>query len=303
MPILLLKPGFPSKKPPASFLSISRCRRSSAPCTAPTGVTATAADNTVTVNWTSGTGNISYEIEYGTHGFTHGAGITTSATSSPAVISNLEYETQYDLYVRAVCDRNTYSSWSSVATFTTGQRPSDDCDPVQNLSVTDVTETSASVNWQPGPTGDSWQVVLTDAAGTTVSDNVTSSTSASFTGLNICTNYSVKVRTVCGDDNYSAFITASFKTTGCQGIDQAEGISCTIFPNPATSATTVSVTGANGKVRISVVDMNGRTVATETLECSDDCVKTMEVDRLAQGAYFVRITGDNVNMVKKLIVR
>ena len=273
------------------------------PCTAPTGVTATAADNSVTVNWTSGTGNISYEIEYGTHGFTHGAGIITSATSSPAVISNLEYETQYDLYVRAICDRNTYSSWSSVATFTTGQRPSDDCDPVQNLSVTDVTETSASVTWQPGPTGDSWQVVLTDAAGTTVSDNVTSSTSASFTGLNTCTNYSVKVRTVCGDDNYSAFITASFKTTGCQGIDQAEGISCTIFPNPATSATTVSVTGANGKVRISVVDMNGRTVATETLECSDDCVKTMEVDHLAQGAYFVRITGDNVNMVKKLIVR
>ena len=82
-----------------------------------------------------------------------------------------------------------------------------------------------------------------------------------------------------------------------------EGISCSIFPNPATSSTTVSVSGVNGKVRISVVDMNGRTVATETLECSDDCVKTMDIDNLAQGAYFVRITADNVNMVKKLIVR
>jgi hypothetical protein len=29
----------------------------------------------------------------------------------------------------------------------------------------------------------------------------------------------------------------------------------------------------------------------------------MDVDQLAQGAYFVRITGDNVNMVKKLVVR
>jgi hypothetical protein len=29
----------------------------------------------------------------------------------------------------------------------------------------------------------------------------------------------------------------------------------------------------------------------------------MDVERLAQGAYFVRITGENVNMVKKLIVR
>ena len=59
----------------------------------------------------------------------------------------------------------------------------------------------------------------------------------------------------------------------------------------------------NGKVRISVVDMNGRTVASETLECNDDCVKTMDIVNLAQGAYFVRITADNVNMVKKLIVR
>ena len=29
----------------------------------------------------------------------------------------------------------------------------------------------------------------------------------------------------------------------------------------------------------------------------------MEVDKLAQGAYFVRITADDVNMVRKLIVR
>jgi hypothetical protein len=29
----------------------------------------------------------------------------------------------------------------------------------------------------------------------------------------------------------------------------------------------------------------------------------MDVDRLAQGAYFVRITAENVSMVRKLIVR
>ena len=63
------------------------------------------------------------------------------------------------------------------------------------------------------------------------------------------------------------------------------------------------MSGVNGKVRISVVDMNGRTVATETLECNSDCTKTMDVDHLAQGAYFVRITGDEVNMVRKLVVR
>jgi hypothetical protein len=49
--------------------------------------------------------------------------------------------------------------------------------------------------------------------------------------------------------------------------------------------------------------MNGREVSSETRECSGDCAKTMDVDGLAQGAYFVRITGENVSMVKKLIVR
>ncbi|MBR6441037.1 MAG: T9SS type A sorting domain-containing protein, partial [Bacteroidales bacterium] len=59
----------------------------------------------------------------------------------------------------------------------------------------------------------------------------------------------------------------------------------------------------NGKVRIAVVDINGRVAASETMECAGDCVKTMNVDNLSQGAYFVRITGEKVNMVKKLIVR
>ena len=272
------------------------------PCDAPTGVSTTVADNSVTVNWTAETGNISFEIEYGVHGFNHGTGTTVNATSSPAVISNLEYETQYDLYVRALCEQNVTSQWSPIATFTTGQRPSEDCDPVQNLTIDNVTETSAAISWQAGATGDSWQVVLTDANGATVSDNVTSETHADLNGLSPRTNYTVKVRTVCGDDNYSAFVTANFRTGG-EGIDDVNGISCRIFPNPATRSTTVSVSGVNGKLRIAVVDMNGRTVATETLECSADCEKTMEVDKLAQGAYFVRITADNVNMVKKLIVR
>ena len=63
------------------------------------------------------------------------------------------------------------------------------------------------------------------------------------------------------------------------------------------------MSGVNGKVQIAVVDMNGRAVASELLECSADCTKTLDVEHLAQGAYFVRITGENVNMVKKLIVR
>ena len=88
------------------------------------------------------------------------------------------------------------------------------------------------------------------------------------------------------------------------GITTVEGdVACTIYPNPADEATTISISGANGTIRITVIDMNGRTVASDEMNCSGDCTKQMTVSGLAQGAYYVRVVGDNVNMVRKLIVR
>ena len=271
-------------------------------CLAPTGVTSAVAGNSATISWTANTGNISYELEYGPRGFAHGSGIIATATSTSIVLNNLAYETQYDVYVRAICDQNTYSAWSVASTFTTDAEPSQDCDPVQDLAANDIAETSVNITWTPGATGDTWEVVLTDAAGTTLREATTSETHYEFTGLSARTNYIVKVRTKCDDDNYSSYVSVLF-TTGGVGIDDVQAAACTIYPNPTSSSTTISVSGVNGKVRIAVIDMNGRTVAAETLECSNDCTKTMDVEKLAQGAYFVRITGDEVNMVKKLVVR
>ncbi|MBP5189392.1 MAG: T9SS type A sorting domain-containing protein, partial [Bacteroidales bacterium] len=56
-------------------------------------------------------------------------------------------------------------------------------------------------------------------------------------------------------------------------------------------------------VEVNIVDMNGRVVMSDSMSCEGDCAKTMEVSGLAQGAYFVRISGENVNMVKKLVVK
>jgi hypothetical protein len=99
-------------------------------------------------------------------------------------------------------------------------------------------------------------------------------------------------------------LTATFAADGTEGIEEVSGDAvCTIYPNPTSDVTTISVSGVNGMVRITVVDINGRTVATETLECNADCQKTMDARNLAQGTYFVRIAGENVNQVKKLVVR
>ena len=49
--------------------------------------------------------------------------------------------------------------------------------------------------------------------------------------------------------------------------------------------------------------MNGRTVSSQTIDCSGDCAKEMNVEGLAQGTYFVRIISDQVSVVRKLVVR
>ena len=272
------------------------------PCEAPTAVNAVVAGNAATVSWTANTGNISFVLEYGTRGFALGSGTTVNATASPVTISNLAYETAYDVYVKANCADNTSSAWSAVASFTTEAQGSEDCDPVTDLAATNVTESAALLTWTPGNSGDEWEVVLTTAAGATVSENSTTERQFQLTGLTPGTAYVAKVRTVCGDGQYSTFASVSF-TTNSVGIADVTAPACTIYPNPTSGATTVSVSGISGKVRIAIVDMNGREVTSETLDCSGDCAKTMSVDNLAQGAYFVRITGENANMVRKLIVR
>ena len=282
-------------------------------CDAPIGVSAVVAGNAATVSWMSGAGNISFQIEYGTRDFAHGAGTTITTNASPAMLSGLNYETEYDVYVKAYCGGDAYSAWSTVASFTTEPESSQDCDPVTDLAASNVTENSALISWTPDTTGDEWEVVLTYAAGVTVSEASTTERQYLLNGLTPSTAYIAKVRTVCGDGQYSTFVSTSF-TTVSAGIDNVEGTTCAIYPNPTSGATTIRITGITGKVKITVIDITGRevvvatsgsngTLGGETLDCSGDCDKTMDVDRLGQGAYFVRITGENVSMVRKLIVR
>ena len=89
-----------------------------------------------------------------------------------------------------------------------------------------------------------------------------------------------------------------------EGIDDVNGgMSLNIYPNPSSGNTTISIEGVNGRLTVAVVDMNGRTVTSEQVECNEGCMKQINVGNLARGAYFVRVFGERVNAVKKLIVR
>ena len=277
---------------------------STAVCPDVTGLaTSNVTTNSVTLNWDVNPMAQSWNIEYGPTGFTQGQGTQVNSTTNSYVVTGLSDGVTYDFYVKAVCGTGwTSENW--VGASATTQESGVTCHAPTNVTA-DVNVNNVNLSWTPGEGNNSFEIEygthgFSHGNGQVVT---TEATTYSLTGLDYATQYDVYVRGLCDQNVYSDWSVVATFTTGNVGIDDVEGISCTIFPNPATSSTTINVSGVNGTVRIAVVDMNGRTVATETLECSADCEKTMEVDKLAQGAYFVRITADDVNMVRKLIVR
>ncbi len=85
-------------------------------CLRPTDLTVTAATaNSLSVSWTPGSNETSWDIIYGTLGFDPATEGTTipSVTSNPYTITGLTATTTYEIYVRAVCGANDVSNWSN----------------------------------------------------------------------------------------------------------------------------------------------------------------------------------------------
>ncbi|MBQ5392109.1 MAG: T9SS type A sorting domain-containing protein [Spirochaetales bacterium] len=121
-----------------------------------------------------------------------------------------------------------------------------------------------------------------------------------LTGLEHNTDYTVRVANLCTETLLSQYASADF-TTGTEGIAtiDAEG-SLSIYPNPASAMVTISVSEQLAGATATIVDLNGRTVASFGLA---DNTATFDVSTLAKGAYFVRITGEQATTVRKLIVK
>ena len=61
----------------------------------------------------------------------------------------------------------------------------------------------------------------------------------------------------------------------------------------------MTVDGIQGEAIVTIVDMNGRTVFSEKAVGK----LTIDLGGMAQGAYFVRITGENTTAIRKLMVK
>lgn len=228
----------------------------------------------------------------------------TNATT-PYALEGLTASTEYTVKVRTHCDENSTSDWSAAVSFTTlnggGEDPT--CDVPTNIVIDQEsinTPYAALITWNG--TASQYEIEITGGeqpVTTTVSTN-----SYTFNGV-ASTTYSVRVRAICDGGVTSDWSAAQSFTTPNggepQGIDDVNAsYSVNIYPNPAKNTVTISVDGLNGKAQVSVIDMSGRTVMTSTME-SD--ATQLNVSKLAQGTYFVRINGETISTVRKLVVK
>ena len=119
----------------------------------------------------------------------------------------LTYEKQFPAgtkYVAIKCTSNDmYYLFVDMISFTVP----DACAKPTNLTVNEVGSRTATISWTSDAS--SWQVCINDDEAHLINVNQTSYT---LSGLTPETNYTVKVRTNCGNNNFSAWTSVSFTT-------------------------------------------------------------------------------------------
>lgn len=90
-------------------------------CFLPTALDASnITSNSADLSWTANTGELAWDIEWDTTGFTKGTGISVSNTgNNPYNLLGLAPITTYDFYVRGICGSADTSAWSGPFSFTT----------------------------------------------------------------------------------------------------------------------------------------------------------------------------------------
>ena len=77
----------------------------------------------------------------------------------------------------------------------------------------------------------------------------------------------------------------------------------TIYPNPATTTTTIAVKGVEGRVNVDIISVDGRKVRSYVKDCPTDCEMILDVEGLVKGSYVVRLYNEQFDTTRKFFVK
>ena len=226
-------------------------------------------------------------------------------SSSPYTFTGLTPSTDYEWRVCKVCNDSTNSDWAT-STFTTADdAPPAPCDPPTDLTVSNIRPHSAILSWEGSGT---FQVSYRPDSIPSWSEPITiQSNRFTLDHLDDTALYYCRVRKVCDEGGISDWVDTSFMTPDGSGIATAEtaGTAITLYPNPASSGSSVTleVSGAEGFVAVSLLDVKGCQLHRSSQLCPSDCTLHFDLPSLPSGTYFVRVQTSSRTAVEKLVVK
>ncbi len=127
-------------------------------------------------------------------------------------LDNLNPHTTYEWRVRTNCVGGLHSFYSAGVHFTTTDLPP--CPPPSGLVTDTVTETTATLSWSAvtGAVGYNIEIRLPNGAWVQL-DSLVTDTSFTIQGLKKATAYELRIRSKCGDQQYSQWSAAIVFTT------------------------------------------------------------------------------------------
>lgn len=149
-------------------------------------------------------------------------------------------------------------------------------------------------------------VLQAQVSGGTPNYTYTWSTGSNSTAANVTsteTFYAVQI-----EDAQGCSVTKSVEIENTTGISDVVSLSdVSIYPNPVSGGTAIQVevsSTASATAKLEVYDNTGRVVATEPLQLQNGAnAYSLATNNWGAGVYIVRITGEQVNLTRKLIVQ
>ncbi len=253
------------------------------PCPAPLAPTASNITmNSAVIAWTATGSESTWHLEVIDNATLSSQ--TLTLTTNPYTLTGLTPATSYTVRVQAVCGPTSESDWSNALVFSTAEE--------DTSAVYYTVSVSCNPNMGTVTGGGTYR------EGDTVTLTATSRPGYHFLMWSDGNTDSIRTLVVWADVNLIAQFESN--STGIQDVENGTR-NVDIYPNPASS--TATLTGIDGKAVVTIVDINGRRVSTQAIKQSGNQTITLDVSSLASGTYFVRITGPESTLVRKLIVK
>jgi hypothetical protein len=132
-----------------------------------------------------------------------------------------------------------------------------------------------------------------------VSGAISNATSQTYTPLQTGDYYVVVTLNGCSSDSSNIF---HFIFTGIENNGSSD-ISYNITPNPAKDYVYINTKGLKGKIKMEVMDVQGKLIFTDSFVASEtDFSKKININNFERGVYFFRIHNDQFVKTEKIVV-